>query len=760
MEPYIFRIIDWKKGTSLTTIVTSKGALQLKKNILNVFAAEFRRFIRNPMMIITFVAVALVPILYSGFLIKGTWDPYGQLEKLPIAVVNLDQGAEFEGESRNIGNEFMDELKKNNGFSWGFMSAEEAAQGMRNNHYYATITVPPTFSTDAASITSTTPKQAEIIFESNSYYNFVAGQIGESATKELRNKLSKTLTEAYSTSILSEFETISNGLSEAGKGASDLQAGAQTLSDGIHEVKTNLVILADGTKQLDDSAGLLQKGATTLSSGALEVSKGAATLAGGVSQLQNAGAQLEQGAQKSTAGASSLVSGLQASQTGADQLASGLASSSKGSTQLVEGLTSALSASDKLEDGSAQLASGLEAFVAAHPDLASNVTVTKLLAASKDVADENKKLHDAEKKLLTGGQAVASGTEKLVTGAEKLRDGNKQLVAGATQLQTGGQQLADGLHTFNANLPQLSAGGTKLQSGAAQVSTGAGDLASGMTQMTAGIHKVASGAAQLNEGATALDAGAPKLVDGSGQLAAKLNDAAKQTAAVKADDNTIKMLAEPVKITANDDRKVAIYANGIAPYFISMALFAGSLVFTTIYAARSTSTPGARGLRLLVSKLLTFSLMSTFQALIATTVLTYVLDLKVQSVPLFYVFTFVVGLTFMLIIQMFVTWLDQPGRFVVLLLMILQLASSAGTYPLELLPNWAQALHPWLPMTYAIQGFRYVISSGQYAEMWHQVGYLSIYLVASLILTSVYFLSRKKTESTDDEHEQLMPVTV
>ncbi|MDR6554429.1 YhgE/Pip domain-containing protein [Paenibacillus qinlingensis] len=729
-----------------------------KNNIFQVFAGEFRRFIKNPMMIITFIAVALVPILYSGFLLKGTWDPYGQLEKLPIAVVNMDQGADFEGESRNVGNEFIDELKKNSSFAWGFMSAEEAALGMRNNHYYATITVPPSFSTDAASITSSTPKQAEIIFESNSYYNFVAGQIGESATKELKNKLSHTLTEAYSTSILSEFETISNGLSEAGKGASDLQAGAQTLSDGIHQVKSNLVILADGTKQLDDSAGLLQKGAASLSSGASEVSKGAASLASGANQLQDAGAQLEQGAQKAAAGTSSLVTGLQASQTGAEQLASGLAASAKGSTQVVDGLTSAVSASNKLEDGSAQVATGLEAFVAAHPDLASNATMTKLIAASKEVAEGNKKLHDAESKLLTGSQSVASGTEKLVTGAEKLRDSQKQLVAGATQLQTGGQQLADGLHAFNANLPQLAAGATKLQSGAAQVSTGAGDLASGMTQMTAGIHKVASGAAQLNEGATALDTGAAKLVDGSGQLASKLNDAAAQTAAVKADDNTIKMLAEPVKITANDDRKVSIYANGIAPYFISMALFAGSLVFTTIYAARSTFTTGAHGFRLLVSKLLTFSLMSIFQALIATTVLTYVLDLKVQSIPLFYVFTFVVGLTFMLIIQMLVTWLDQPGRFVVLLLMILQLASSAGTYPLELLPDWAQALHPWLPMTYAIQGFRYVISSGQYAEMWHQVGYLSIYLVAALILTSVYFLTRKKQDSHDEE--QLMPVTV
>ncbi|WNR44354.1 YhgE/Pip domain-containing protein [Paenibacillus roseipurpureus] len=728
-----------------------------KNNLLHVFNGEFRRFIKSPMLVITFVAVALVPILYSGFLIKGTWDPYGQLEKLPIAVVNQDQGAEFQGETRNIGNDFIDELHKNQNFAWGFMSAEEAAQGMRNNRYYATITVPASFSADAASITSSSPKQAELIFESNSFYNFVAGQIGESATKELKNKLSKTLTEAYSTSILSEFETISNGLSEAGKGASDLNAGAQTLSDGIHKVKTNLVTLADGTKKLEDNAGLLQNGANQLSTGAQELSKGAASLSSGASQLQEAGAKLEQGAQQALAGTSSLAAGLQASQTGAEQLASGLASSSTGSKQLVDGLTSAVSASERLETGSAQVAAGLEALVKAQPDLASNATVKELLAASKEVAAGNKQLHAAQQQLLAGSQSLNAGTQKLVAGANGLRDGQQQLAAGAAQLLAGQGQVADGLHAVNAKLPQLTDGGNKLQSGAAQLGTGASDLANGLGQFSAGVSQATSGAAQLRDGAAALDDGAPKLVDGSAQLASKLNEAAKQTAAVKADEQTIRMLAEPVKITANDDRKVAIYANGIAPYFISMALFAGSLVFTTIYAARSTTVAGATGPRLLMSKLLTFGLMSTFQALIATTVLVYMLGLHVQSVPLFYLFTFVVGLTFMLIIQMFVTWLDQPGRFVVLLLMILQLASSAGTYPLELLPDWAQAIHPWLPMTYAIQGFRYVISSGQYPEMWHQVGYLSIYLVAALILIGVYFLTRKKTDHDD---EVLMPVKV
>ena len=190
---------------------------------------------KNPMMVITFIAVALVPILYSGFLIKGTWDPYGQLEKSCRSPLSIRIKAPISKENHEIsGNEFMDELRKNNGFSWGFVSAPEAAQGMRNNRYYATITVPASFCR-CSSITRALRSRLNSFSNPTAIYNFVAGQIGESATKELKNKLSKTLTEAYSTSILSQFETISSGLSEAGKGASELQAGAQSLSDGIHQ---------------------------------------------------------------------------------------------------------------------------------------------------------------------------------------------------------------------------------------------------------------------------------------------------------------------------------------------------------------------------------------------------------------------------------------------------------------------------------------------------------------------------------------------
>ncbi|GLX69903.1 YhgE/Pip domain-containing protein [Paenibacillus glycanilyticus] len=653
-------------------------------NLFHVFKKDVGYFLKNKMLIVTFLGVAVVPMLYGGFLIKGNWDPYGQLQHLPVAVVNLDQGAEYEGKSMNVGEEFVDELKDNETFDWRFVSEEAARQGMVSNKYYATITIPTDFSHNAASLTSDSPQKADIIFESNSFYNFISGQISENATKELRNNLSQNLTEAYSRSMLSQFSALSDGLSQLADGAAELNKGALQLKDGAGTLRGKLGELSSGAAKLHASVGQLESGAAELNTGLTTLSGSAETLADGATQLGAASTQLKQGADQLASGSGQLKGGIQSAKEGADALYAGL----------------------------------------------------------KQLADSNAEL------------AADPAMQKLLAGSKQLSEGQSKLLQSATQLAAAQNQLRNGVTQLGTKLPAIATGGKQLGAGAKQLAQGASRLKTGISQFEAGGASLASGASQLASGAGKLSSGAGDLASGSQQLADKLADAAKQTASLKADENTIQMIAEPVTIVANDDRKVRLYANGIAPYFLSMALFAGSLVFTTMFSARQSSAEGADGFPLFLSKLFTFGLMSLAQSLILSTVILYVLGLKVQSVPLFYLYTVLTGFTFMFVVQAFVTWLDNPGRFVVLLLMIFQLVSSAGTFPYELLPGWAQTMNPWLPMTYSIRGYRDIISSGDFDHMWVQAGRLSYYIVMSVMVTGLYFALTKKKQ----RDEQLMPV--
>jgi putative membrane protein len=722
----------------------------------HVFFRDFRFFIKQPMLIITFIAVAFIPSLYSGFLIKGTWDPYGQLQDLPIAVVNLDRGADFQGEMRVVGNEFVQTLKKDQTFAWQFVNDQDAKQGMENNRYYATITIPPEFSKDAASLAGDHPKQAEIIYESNSYYNFVAGQISESATKELRNKLSKSLSEAYSRSLFSQFETISTGFSTASVGASQLHNGTSDLRIGLTKVNKNLIQLAKGADKLSDGVTPLQSGVTKLRNGISQVKKGASDLSNGANQLATAAGLLQQGAEKTVDGSSRLKNGIQSSKSGADKLVMGLESTNSGAKQLEGGLTAAVSASRDLSDGSARVAAGLEQVMKANPTLSADPEMQKLLAASKAVSNGANQLATGQKQLLAGSQVLSQGQQQLLEGSRELSQGQGKLLNGVTELHAGQVHLSEGLKQYNSKYAQFASGVSKLDQGTVQLSLGAEQLESGIDQLGSGIRKVASGANQLEAGTSQLNSGATKLEDGSGQLEKKLTDAANETSAIKANDQMIEMLTEPVTIKANDDRKVKLYANGIAPYFLSIALFAGSLVFTTIFSARNSTGEVTSFIQLFISKILTFGLVSLAQTLLVSTIIVFGLGLKVQSIPVFYLFTMLVGLTFMFVIQAFVTWLDQPGRFLVLVLMILQLSSSAGTFPLELLPNWAQVWNPLLPMTYSILGYREVISSGDFRDLLVQAAHLALYNVIFIPLTFAYFWRNKKGTS----EEQLMPMKI
>lgn len=713
---------------------------------LSVFGKDMMAVVKKPLVLISFIGVAVIPMLYSSFLIKGSWDPYGSLEKLPVAVVNLDKGASYEEERLDVGKEFVEELKKNPDFDWRFVTAEGAQDGMAHNKYYITITVPENFSEKAATVMDEKPEQAEIIFEPNSQYNYIAGQIGNSAVKELRAKLSAQITEAYTRGMLEQIDKVSEGLGEAGDGATKLADGAQKLDDGLIKLQEGAAKLADGTQSLKNGVAPLASGAAKLHTGAATLKQGAADLANGLAQLSEAQGKLSEGARSALGGAGKLKDGLQSSADGANKLTAGLQSSTDGAASLSSGLASASEASKQVAGGAQQVADGLAQLVKASPQLAENPQVKQLLAASQAVAQGSASLSEGQTQLADGAARLEAGQRQLLAGAQQLEAGQRQLLGGAKQLASGQDQLLAGMNTFGDKLGEAAAGGRKLADGAGELTSGLASLKNGLGKVAGGVGTLAAGTKELGSGTGELADGAAKLVDGSGELADKLTDAASKTAEVKTGDETVSMFSDPVKIVENDDRKVEKYGIGIAPYFLSLALFMGGLVFTTIFAVRESVVPNASRFGRFLSKTLTFVVMSAAQSVIVVTAVLFVLGIHVQSVPLFYLFAFMASLAFAMIIQSFVTWLDNPGRFLVIILMIFQLTSSAGTFPLELLPDWMQALNPWLPMTHSIIGLKAVIASGDFGVMWEQFANLAVYAIVFALLTFAYFMRRKPAE--------------
>ncbi|CAM2977305.1 YhgE/Pip domain-containing protein [Paenibacillus sediminis] len=717
---------------------------------ISVFLKDIAAALKNRKSLVQMTGVLFIPVLYAGILLTAFWDPYGKLNELPVAVVNLDKGAIYEGKSLKVGSDLINELKKSDDFNWKFVSQKEAEQGIDSNRYYMIITIPEDFSQKATTLMNDHPEKATIIFEPNEGSNFVASQIGRNAVKEIKAKVSAKVTEAYTETMLDQVDKLSNGLADAGDGATKIDDGAVQVDKGVAKLKENLAKLTNGTVALKEGVTTLNTGTVDVHNGAVKLDQGAASLSSGLQQLVAVSQKLEDGAAQAAQGSSELETGLKSSAAGADQLTSGLKSAEQGSRQLEAGLKQSEQASANLAQGAKSVADGLAALVQSNPDLAKNESVQKLLAASKSVADGSRQLHEGEQQLSQGSTQLHAAHEQLVQGSEQLSEGQQKLLAGASQLNTGQTQLSQGLQQFTGKLSEAATGSKQLASGASQLDAGTEKLHAGVTKLVNGASTIADGSKQLDNGAGQLKDGTSKLTGGSHELATKLNDAAAK-ASIKSNDSMIDMYAEPVQINEKKHNEVPNYGTGVTPYFLSLGLFVGALLVTIVVPMRETTVQGATAFGRFISRTLTFAGMSIVQSLLACTIILYILGLHVQSVPLFYLFTFITSLTFMMLIQAIVTWLDQPGRFIVILILIFQLSTSAGTFPLELIPDWMKAFHPWLPMAYSVAGYRAVISSGDWSLMWSDVATLAIYGVLGIIFTLLFFIqdSRKAKSSQD-----------
>lgn len=735
---------------------------------LSVFAKDVGAAVRNRKFLVTIIAVLFIPVLYSGMFLGAFWDPYGKMDELPVAVVNNDTGAEFEGKSLQAGADLVAELKKAKAFNWQFVSESEAEQGMKDNKYYMTIVIPDNFSQQATTLMDDHPQPAKIVFKPNEGYNFLAGQIGGTAVKEIQSKVSAKVTEAYTETLFDQVEKVSGGLSEAGDGASRLSEGAVELDEGALKLKQNLAKLADGTlelqqgiaplaagvQELDAGAGTLKSGASALASGLAQLQGGHGELLAGAEQAGQGAAKLEAGLESAAEGSAELKAGLDANRAGAAELAQGAHSAHEGSRQLEQGLNQSLEATAALEQGAKRVAEGLKQLADSQPELAASPDVQQLLAASQSLAAGTSELNAGQKQLAQGAAGLAEGTarldagagqlsagaEQLAQGGEQLAAGSQELLAGAKQLNAGQKQLLDGMKLFGAKLGEAAAGGKELAGGAVKLSEGTGQLAAGAGELGSGVAALADGSRQLDSGAGELVSGMDALKAGSGELAEKLSEAADKTSGLHTTEETVSMFAGPVQVDEMKVNEVPNYGTGFSPYFLSLGLFVGALISTIILPIRHTTVQGATGWNRFVSRALSFAGMGLVQSLLAVIVVLYGLKLEVQSVPLFYLFSFITSLSFMFLVQMFVTWLDQPGRFVVIIILILQLTTSAGTFPVELIPGWMKALNPLLPMTYSVMGFKDVVSTGNFSGMWSSAGVLIGYGAVSLIITSLYFL--------------------
>ncbi|SFG38426.1 putative membrane protein [Halobacillus alkaliphilus] len=719
-------------------------------NALKLWLAELKHIGKNRKVFISFIAVLLVPLIYSGMFLWAFWNPYGSMDQLPVAIVNSDEGAQFNDRRLDVGKEFVDNLEDSGDFKYELVSKEEGYDGLSNHTYYMLVEIPENFSSSATTILEDNPKKLQLKYVPNEGFNFLSAQIGESATEQMKAELADEMTKTYARAMFAKFDELKEGLSDASSKAEELNAGAQELDSGAATLEDKLNSFTDKQIELKNGAQDLQEGASQVTSGANDLSDGLGALDEGYGQLLD-------GASQSKDGADQLHQGLAESKDGAEQLEQGLGKLVQESNGLTDSSQQLVSSLKSMEDGTNQVSDSASSLSDGISSLKENLSpvieqlpkeeqqkiqaqlaqlnegASKLAGASSELAQGSNQIVEQTKSMPDQVASLSDAQSRLHQGAEELETAQTSLYNGASSLVKGEEQLLSGMRTFDEKLESATEGAAKLADGATEVQNGTDELSSGSKQLTDGSQKLAKGAGDLSDGTN-------ELTSGTSEFETNLSEASSNANDVQTTKKTEQMFAKPVDLDTNSVNEVPNYGTGFTPYFLSLGLFVGALLITIVFPVRNPVAAPKNAMSWFFAKFGVLVGAGIVQAIVADSVILYGLGLEVESVPYFYLFSIITSLTFMGIIQLLVTILGDPGRFIGILILIMQLTTSAGTFPLELIPEPLQILNPILPMTYSVEGLKAVVSEGNYELMWHDSGILGIFLLGSIVLTMTYFI--------------------
>ena len=528
---------------------------------------EWKAIFKKPTFIIVMIGISLIPALYNIIFLSSMWDPYGQLSDLPVAVVNNDKEASYNGNSMSIGKDMVSNLKENKILDFHFVDEEEGKKGLENGDYYMVVTLPSDLSEKAASILTDHPEQMQIDYQTSSGHSFIASKMSDSAMTQLKQSVSINVTETYTKALFNKMVDLKDGMSQAASGSEKLTDGANQLVTGSQTLTTNLHSLADssltfsnGTEQFTKGLSSYVSGVEQLHLGLGNFNSGLVTYTGAVSQLDSGLGQLSSkspelvvginqlytGVESYTGGVSKLNDGLNQFSsgvsaytngvgnlaTGAHQLSNQSATLRMGVEQLSEGiqqLSSKLDASSEQKDQINQLSSGLNQLNQAIQNI--DVGDTKQLDSvlSSIVSLSNQMLASVQYDKATTLASIQSTAAYQSLTSEQQAEISASVSQHSTDSIQSAQSivaLVQGLQGSLENLQNQSSNLLTLKNQANQVlplaSTSLTGLSSGLTEIQGAVtNKLVPASQSITSGVNAYTAGVDKVSQGASQLSEK-----------------------------------------------------------------------------------------------------------------------------------------------------------------------------------------------------------------------------------------------
>ena len=644
---------------------------------------------------VVIIAVLLVPFMYSFFYLKAYWNPYGKgnIDNLPVAVVNKDSG--------DKGKELIDNIKESKKLKLSIVSNDEAIDGLNDGKYYAIISIPKDFTSSMNSASSTNKRHATITYSPNQKSNYLSSQIINTVVltveKNLDNTVNSKIVENLSDKLKvvpTQLNTISTGFGKLSEGTSQIENGASELKSGSEQLKNGINEAYNGSKTITDGVNASIENLKNDKSEAIDTQT-----------LNNIKNQVTSSVNATFTDTYKNAIGVQAVETVKAQYENNI-------NLLKQGILANISAFG-ITDVDAYCNSS-----SVNPGLAN------YCSSYLGLVSLNNQLNDSSSVIYQSiyNTAITSAQKSAVQTASNVSE------TVAKQVATSAKETAT--NKSIASLTPLQEGLNNLTSGLAKLNTGSNDLYNGTVK--------------LNEGTTTLN---NSVKASKVELDNKISSTKSEMKKVEGLSKYSKM---PIKAETKEVNKVSSYGTAFSPLFISIALWVGSLMLFMVLYFDKEKRFGLLGIdsKKRVKRTLAYHGLASASGLILGILLQLLLDFSITNVLLYYVSIILIANCFLAIVEFLIETFGDIGKFIALIILVLQLAAAGGTFPIETVTKGFRWLHPLLPMTYTINLLKESLVSVENNLLTQNMLYVFIIFIVFFGLNIILNFMKQKKDKT------------
>lgn len=691
-------------------------------NILRIYRRDFKNIIKNWVALAVVIALMILPALYAWFNIKSAWDPYGNTAGILVAVVNKDKGAQFNGQKIDVGKQVLEKLKTNTSIGWRFVDEKTAKEGVKYGKYYASITIPENFSKRLLTVIESEPQKADLIYRANEKRNAVAPKITQKGATSLQEQLNSTFIKTVNGIIFDIFNRlgieleegkpvlksfiniifeIDNRTPQINKAVDDLYNGVVTLQGFVERVQSDLPIVEDTINKASDVVNTgerflvkvrdsLKNVAPLIKENLVSIDNAAHIAEGEINDAADLAASNPSRAKELLLVVRNRYNRLVNSTNVLLDFLKPFGNSSD-SKVIKESINSLTNLRDRIQGHVNNIN-----FLISSIDRGEQVTEDILSTLKKDSAAITKFLDSeinnfdtvtapAVNSAMENSIAVANNTLKLLTDAKNdLPVVNELLKKVNTGTELGLQDIAE----LKKRLPAVEDA----------------------------IHTTAEKLRALNDD------------DKLNEIIRILRlDARKES----------EFIANPINLIQDRIFPIPNYGSAMSPFFTSLSLWVGCLILVSILSVEVPDLEEGKRLKsqeIYLGRYLTFLTIAIFQALVVTIGDIYLLKTYVANPAIFIIYAVYISTVFSMIVYTLVSVFGNVGKALAMILLVLQISSSGGTFPIEVTPSFFQHLNPFIPFTYAVGGMREAVGGVLWDLLSYNAAILGIYFFIFIII--------------------------